>query len=533
MPVASASWDAYDSTVDNCLAGTRVQLLADIDTWAHSGPSGPTMFWLNGLAGTGKSTIARTVCENLSRQGLLGPTFFASRGSADRRASVSIVHTLAYQLACHDEAMRRQLCDLLREDPKIPNRDLATQISSLIAQPLRHRVDSAQCFVFVLDALDECHVENGQEGGQLLPLLADALSALSTVRLFVTSRDEMRIRRIFDRIRRSRQGALETVWLHNIESSIVREDIRAYLEHSFRSIVKERSDEAFPDEWPAGAALATLLDRAGELFIFAATAMRYIRDDYDVDGPVARLEQLMQTTPDGATYPYSMLDQLYRGVLDKAVDVGNEDSARLCSQVRKVLGVLALVQSDILTPAALAQLIGLPLVAFFRIACRLSAVVTVEGDEPLRLVHPSFRDFVLDLSRCKDERFHVRAEEQHLALTVPSLNLMNSQLRYNICAIEHPGTVNSHVRDLATRLRVNIPEAVRYACRYWAAHLASAGYEVNGDLLGEVHAFCNHHLLHWLEVLSLLGELFSAVGILSDAIAWCDTHVSFPVSMSH
>jgi hypothetical protein len=533
MPVASASWDAYDSKVDNCLPGTRVQVLAEIDAWAHSGSSGSTVFWLNGLAGTGKSTIARTLCGTLAKAGLLGPTFFASRGSPDRRRPVSIVHTLAYQLACSDKAMRHRLCDILREDPNVPSCDLATQISSLIAQPLRHRAGSAQSFVLVLDALDECYVEDGQEGGQLLPLLADALSALPTVRLFVTSRDKMGIRRIFDRIRRSRlEGALETVWLH-IESSIVREDIRAYLVHSFRSIVKERTDDAFPDEWPAGAALTTLLDRAGQLFIFAATVVRYIRDDYGVDGPVARLEQLMQTTPDGVTYPYSMLDQLYRSILDKAVDVGNEDSARLCSQVRKVFGVLALVQSEILTPAILAQFVGLPLDAFFRIACRLSAVVTIDGDKPLRLVHPSFRDFVLDSSRCQDERFHVRSKEEHLALAVLSLKLMNSQLRYNICAIENPGTANSHVRDLATRLRVNIPEAVQYACRYWATHLASAGYEVSGDLLGEVDAFCNHHLLHWLEVLSLLGELSSAVGILSNAIAWCNTHVSFQVFMSH
>ncbi|KXL50603.1 hypothetical protein M433DRAFT_151196 [Acidomyces richmondensis BFW] len=40
-----------------CLPGTRADLLQEIYDWADSETS-PAIFWLSGLAGTGKSTIA-------------------------------------------------------------------------------------------------------------------------------------------------------------------------------------------------------------------------------------------------------------------------------------------------------------------------------------------------------------------------------------------------------------------------------------------------------------------------------------------
>ncbi|EMT71909.1 Vegetative incompatibility protein HET-E-1 [Fusarium odoratissimum] len=57
-----------------CLEGTRVQVLDDIEQWAHN-PSSPTICWLPGLAGTGKSTISRTISRNLKTKSL-GASFF-------------------------------------------------------------------------------------------------------------------------------------------------------------------------------------------------------------------------------------------------------------------------------------------------------------------------------------------------------------------------------------------------------------------------------------------------------------------------
>ena len=79
---ASASFDSYPRQHETgCLEGTRVDLLQQLERWsvAHERP----IFWLSGMAGTGKSTIARTLATRLKSQGLLGGNFFFSRASGE------------------------------------------------------------------------------------------------------------------------------------------------------------------------------------------------------------------------------------------------------------------------------------------------------------------------------------------------------------------------------------------------------------------------------------------------------------------
>lgn len=73
------SWE--DQHEEECLPGTRTDVLHQIREWAFS-PQGPCIFWLNGMAGTGKTAIARTVAKLLSEPevGLLGASFFLQKG---------------------------------------------------------------------------------------------------------------------------------------------------------------------------------------------------------------------------------------------------------------------------------------------------------------------------------------------------------------------------------------------------------------------------------------------------------------------
>jgi hypothetical protein len=96
---ADASFNAYQRQHDpTCLPDTRVDLLRDIYSWAD-GQDERCLFWLNGLAGTGKSTIARTVARNYFEQKRLGASFFFSRGGGDVGHAGKFVTTIALQLA--------------------------------------------------------------------------------------------------------------------------------------------------------------------------------------------------------------------------------------------------------------------------------------------------------------------------------------------------------------------------------------------------------------------------------------------------
>ncbi|KAF5543248.1 vegetative incompatibility het-E-1 [Fusarium phyllophilum] len=81
-----------------CLNNTRSELLGDIATWADSDDD-KCIFWLNGIAGTGKSTIAQTVARSFHGQRILGPSFLFARDGGDLGNANRLITTLARQLA--------------------------------------------------------------------------------------------------------------------------------------------------------------------------------------------------------------------------------------------------------------------------------------------------------------------------------------------------------------------------------------------------------------------------------------------------
>ena len=60
-----------------------MDLLQQLEDWLENEQS-QRVFWLNGLAGTGKSTIAQTFAETTFAEGKLGASFFCSRDFGDR-----------------------------------------------------------------------------------------------------------------------------------------------------------------------------------------------------------------------------------------------------------------------------------------------------------------------------------------------------------------------------------------------------------------------------------------------------------------
>ncbi|KZP20311.1 hypothetical protein FIBSPDRAFT_954683 [Athelia psychrophila] len=68
-----ASWDPNLA----CLPGTRVSILSIINVWSRS-LDGPNVFWLKGVAGSGKTAIAHTVAQTLREDGRLASSFFST-----------------------------------------------------------------------------------------------------------------------------------------------------------------------------------------------------------------------------------------------------------------------------------------------------------------------------------------------------------------------------------------------------------------------------------------------------------------------
>jgi Cdc6-like AAA superfamily ATPase len=198
-PVILAQWDEND--IEPCLQGTRAGALADIRSWVNS-RSDPTVLWLKGSPGTGKSTIARTVCQFLDEKDLLAASFFISRQTSELRQATHVIRSIAYQLAKREEKFLQAVCAAAREDHELSTGDnLSKQVPKLLVEPSRALSDGVN-LVIVIDALDE--LEYSQQGAWFLSLLIQGLMTLSRrLKLLITSREEPAIQQVFDGVSES------------------------------------------------------------------------------------------------------------------------------------------------------------------------------------------------------------------------------------------------------------------------------------------------------------------------------------------
>jgi hypothetical protein len=503
--IASARYDSDElqNQVMTCLEGTRIALLADLDAWTTSPNSAP-FFWLNGLAGTGKSTVARTFCERLSKRkdaSVLFASFFVSRHSTDRRKALNILHTLVYQLALQDDAIRMCVTQLLAQEPDLLSRSLSQQAIKLLGDSLA-RTEGLGAIVLVLDALDECEIDShGREGGQLLLLLARSCSgAKRSVKLLVTSRLEPTIRDMFDEIQASTSKP-EVVQLHDLDRAVVREDIHRYLIHSFHDIARRVKIT----DWPSKTQVNLLLDNADVLFIYAATVVRYIgHRQFD---PRKRLEQVLMPPGNSTKSAYRQLDGLYQDVLANAITgaaLEVEDEPEITRRLQAMLGTVVLVLQR-LSPTSISGLLNWSVLEVELTLARLAAVFIIRGDEPVRIFHPSFADFLLDSKRCIDVRLQVNGRTHHTILARHCLSVMSTLLRKDILDTGlDPLLTNRELNDLDALVKRHIPSHLQYAACSWMNHLLESS--LDEDLLKALEMFCRSHLFHWLECISYLGK---------------------------
>ena len=275
---------AYDAHPDRtpCLEGTRTEVLETILAWASyqappgdmAGPAAesarerPHVFWLNGLAGTGKTTVAYTVAQQCYAKGILGASFFCSRSVADCNDPLKIFPTIAYQLASFHPPYRDRLTEVLQKDPSLLYSSITRQFEELILKPLASLRDNFPLCIVVIDALDEC---SGQQvTSAALSTLLKYAKDLSPLLLFVTSRAEshMIVATFGAPGYRSASGQL---LLHEVALELVTADIRHFLDTSLLEIWRRYG---LPGSRPAEADIDTLSRLAGGLFFFSSDRTR-------------------------------------------------------------------------------------------------------------------------------------------------------------------------------------------------------------------------------------------------------------------
>ncbi|KAF2183951.1 hypothetical protein K469DRAFT_581137, partial [Zopfia rhizophila CBS 207.26] len=504
LPYAEdASFNSYSKQHESvCLPDTRVDLLRGIYSWAD-GQDERCIFWLNGLAGTGKSTIARTVARRYFEQDRLGASFFFSKGGGDVGHAGKFVTTVAVQLASSVPSLHRFICDAITERSKIVTQSLRDQWHQLVLRPLL-RLDSngfQSSYILVVDALDECGNEN--DIGIILRLLGEA-RALETVRLrvFITSRPEIPIRLGFYQLPEAEH---QDFVLHSISPAIVNHDIHIFLEYKLDLIRQERSLDA---DWPGEEVVERLVENASSLFIWAATASRFIQEGKRF--AAKRLTMILEGSSRAVTAPEKHLNEIYITVLKHSIsqDYTGEEQEELYRMLRRMLGGIVVLLSP-LSARSLSKLFNVPNQDIDQTMEDLHSILDIPEDQtrPLRLHHPSFRDFLLNKERCGDPNFWVDEKQAHRMLANNCIRLMSSSLKQDICGVDAPGVLVHNVES--SRVEQRLPPELQYACLYWIEHLQKSGARLCDN--DQAHQFLQAHLPHWLEALSWMRKVSEGI----------------------
>ena len=493
-------------------------MLNEIESWAKDFKQSP-VFWLNGLAGTGKSTIAQTASEQMFADGLLGASFFCSRDFEDRSDLHFIFPTLAFQLAHNFPEFRSVLVSLLQSNPDIVHESLHRQMEKLIVEPLGSADIST---TIVIDALDECKDE--EPSSTILSVLARFVTLIPKVKFLITGRPEPRI---WTGFRLPILVDLTAVFvLHEVDPPLIKKDIRRFLEHELSELAQRRQ----LGKWPSDEHIDLLCSRADGLFVYAVATVKFL--DSSARPPEDQLDTIVKlpksTVPEGKTRfnPRTTLDSLYTSILQAALSEGDSD---VYSDFRSTIGTVVLLVNP-LQPSGIAELVNLKLrqvMLFLKLVQSLLALG--EGsNQTVKPFHKSFPDFITDPSRCTDTRFYILPNEIHLKLATNCLKMMNSVLNQNLLSLPDYA-LNSEVGDLKTRINGRISIGLKYACRSWHNHLIETRGDVT-DIVSRLRTFLEEKFLAWLEVVSAVGAVGGAAVALEKLMPWLQKVCLWPSS---
>ncbi|CAE6433444.1 unnamed protein product [Rhizoctonia solani] len=493
--------ELYGVERNPCAPGTRVVAISQLLKWMHH-PGGGGIFWVNGMAGTGKTTIAYTVCSELERKAEFNANFFCSRKIPECRQVKNIIPSFAYQLARWSLPFSRALFKALEADPDAHARPLDVQFQKLISNPLIEVRDSIPGNAFlVIDALDECEDDNNI--GHILELFSSTTRFLP-IRLLVFSRPERTIhRRMVDR---QIEGGAAQLTLHELDRQLVKTDIEIYVRHRLNHISLADS------HW------SIIIRQSGILFAYAAALCRYIEQSDDREGVDDALNAIASPNSLHVEHQDELMNELYLGVLENAF-VHSRMSKLDQIMMRKILETVACAVEPIALET-IAAVLGLASSRrVMTLLWPLRPVLNVSDATGLvGTIHPSFLDFIISSKQSGD--FHLDLETRNTAIATACLKIIDVvEPKFNICNLPSSYLSDEEVEDLDERVSQAIKPALLYACRHWSAHLY-LGKQKGDEVIDATRNFFSRRLLLWMEIINLTKNMRFGTHIIHYAEQW-------------
>ncbi|KAF8309754.1 hypothetical protein DL93DRAFT_2230742 [Clavulina sp. PMI_390] len=473
LPYAvDAAVTLHDGNEHGCLPGTRTAILEALQGWAVGAPASVTLnpvsnpptehildlagtkiLWLQGVAGSGKSSIAVSVAKFLELTGGCMAYYHFETAKQGQLNPSNLFTTIALQLAAQDAALEAKLVELVNSATPLERKsqDPEEQLSLFLLPLLQQNPKAYNYVTIIIDAFDE---SGGMvERRKILSSLAGLAAQLPpAVHILITARPESDIQEILE-VSINHQTMAQLA-MNDLPSHSTKEDICQYVKHMLG--------------WPGlniKQEHITLLSEKAQLsFQWASTACRYIVDKGDGNQavrPSKRLKNILSGS--GNPDSHFRLYQLYTTVLDAQFGHSKPEDLQL---LKLLLGVLVTARK----PLSL--------------------------DTILQLLHTHFSQY----GEVEDINEDAAANK---ILMDGCFAVMGHGLKFNICNLSTSFLPNSSVPGLAALVQDKIGEALSYACHFWTAHLALAPSH-SIDVLGAVNSLLSTtQFLYWLEVMSL------------------------------
>ncbi|KAF5370317.1 hypothetical protein D9758_006979 [Tetrapyrgos nigripes] len=479
---------------DSCTPGTRTQIIKDIEEWAERTTDGNMAHWIYGMAGTGKSTIARSVCLSLEKKQLLAATFFCSRQIPECNDCNYIIPTIAYQLAQYSPAFAEVLNKTIQEDPTIISKSASMQLDKLVVTCWDTVFKSQKLGpltpVVVIDALDEC-----RDISSVLEVLIPAIQKqeLLGLKFLFTSRPEYYMHKYLKIDGPLSEGSnVDRMFLHDVEESLVQADIIRFLtcqfEHSELSVSEHNINK--------------LANMSGKLFIFAATIVKFILEKHNPIMAEKRMNRVLDLKSKQEKHQTKGLDELYDTVLEHSFDFEKSLSEEKDTYLM-ILHAVITVQKPV-SPSVISKMLGLQLQEVEEVIRELYSVLYIaDSDQAIYTLHASFPDYIRTKGRAKGA-FWCNEGLYHTILGKACFKNMMEELKFNICQLPSSFLADKDVPGISDKLRA-IDETLRYSCRYWPYHFIWS--DMTEEVIKQWKGCMEKKSLFWIEVMNLLGSI--------------------------
>jgi len=463
-----------------CMGGTRESVLNEITAWVTNGPGQEgvlqrTPYWIYGLPGIGKTSLAHSICSKLDERKQLAGAFFCRRDVTNSSDPRNILPTLIYQLAKTSPPFRSIVTEHLHKNQHMTPQSMQVTLflEFIRSIPCHSNPDT---LVVIIDAFDECG--NTQSRADILKVLIDAAALASWLKIIITSRPEVDITRSLDTAAKYDLGTDQEATA----------DLRTFAQHQLNSV---GSAWCLRTPWPEEPLFNRVILRANGLFIFIKTLFLALEKCKDPE------EYLKEALRGSASAGMESLYGLYSSILKAHDNIAG---------FWRVIAVITTAQHRPLREGPIAELAGVKQNLVEKCTNDLSSLLYRDegANGAIRVRHLSISEFFAS-NHC-DYRAELRAA--HAQLGIACLQTMVKQLHFNICKLEDSRLANTDIEDLPSRIEQNISDPLQYSSLYWSIHLRSTPDKIQHGhpILGSLKEFFEGlYPLFWIEVLSLMG----------------------------